>query len=103
LSLSLVRKLNLVDSQIPAHLQPMETLVTAQFKAQPYCVLPANEGVSTLVFTVPKGAHGVRGGTRLNTDGRSTSALFDLQCVARIKIIHPTSDGYVVFQRLLSG
>ena len=69
-------------------MQISDTLTNVAFRGPEYIVVPGVEGVASLVFDVPKGARGVKGGTREGGEGegRMTEALFEIRCTVGIKI-----------------
>jgi hypothetical protein len=69
-------------------LQISDTLTTVAFRGPEYIIHPNSEGVANLVFDVPKGARGVKGGTREADEGdiKSTDPLFEVRCIVAVKI-----------------
>ncbi|EIM90720.1 uncharacterized protein STEHIDRAFT_165243 [Stereum hirsutum FP-91666 SS1] len=57
------------QAQSQSQLQISDTLMTVNFKGQDYVAQPGTEGLAMLVFDVPGGARGVRGGLRVKGAG----------------------------------
>lgn len=85
--MSLTRTLHLPRSDgEEAPLRISDTLTTVPFRGGEYIIEPTVEGIAQLVFDVPKIARGVRGGTLLGEDRRTTESLFEVRAMVTVKM-----------------
>ncbi|KAH9847837.1 hypothetical protein C2E23DRAFT_889619 [Lenzites betulinus] len=88
LTVTLTRELYLPNIP-PTQKQPLQlsdTVTSVSFKGPEYIIPPGAEGVANLVVDVPKNARGVKGGRRIGDEGRSAEHLFEVRCIAGVKL-----------------
>lgn len=88
LSVTLTRELYLPNIP-PTQKQPLQlsdTVTSVSFRGPEYIIPPGGEGVANLVVDVPKNARGVKGGRRIGDEGKISECLFEVRCIASVKL-----------------
>lgn len=60
-----------------------------EFRGPEYSVPPGIEGIARLVIDIPRHSRGVKGGLRIDDNGRDTEGFFEVRCTLRLRIEMP--------------
>ncbi|KAF8556498.1 hypothetical protein OG21DRAFT_1506414 [Imleria badia] len=90
-TVTLTRDLHLSTSFLAGRSPPNISDVTTQveFRGPEYSVPPGVEGIARLVIDIPRHSRGVKGGLRVDDNGRTTEGFFEVGCTLRLRIDMP--------------
>lgn len=86
-----MRELHLSQSFLAGKSPPNISDVATQveFRGPEYSVPPGTEGIASLVIDIPRHSRGVKGGLRVNDNGKTTESFFEVRCTLRLRIDMP--------------
>lgn len=87
-TVTLTRDLHLSTSFLAGRSPPNISDVTTQveFRGPEYSVPPGVEGIARLVIDIPRHSRGVKGGLRVDNNGRTTEGFFEVRCALKLRI-----------------
>ena len=76
---------------MPGQLLPNLSDVATQveFRGPEYSVPPGIEGIASLVVDIPRHSRGVKGGLRVDDNGKTTEGFFEVRCTLSLRIDMP--------------
>ncbi|KAG9316882.1 hypothetical protein JVU11DRAFT_2958 [Chiua virens] len=91
ITVTLMRDLHLSQSFLAGESPPNSSDVATQveFRGPEYSVPPGIEGIATLVIDIPRHSRGVKGGLRVDDNGKTTEGFFEVCCTLRLTIEMP--------------
>lgn len=91
-TVTLTRDLHLSTSFLAGGSPPNISDVATQveFRGPEYSVPPGVEGIARLVIDIPRHSRGVKGGLRVDDNGKATEGFFEVRCTLRLRIEIPS-------------